>query len=112
MIEHFWQARLVTDGPFIGVRTFFGPPLIDGEHLDRSPRWQAVVRDETTGRRILLGDECPIEVDGVFLRNIEKIKEADYRFLISHANYATTHRPDMPDANPHKPVDWMKLKPF
>lgn len=112
MIEHFWQARLKAGAPFVGVKTFYGPPLIDGEYLDRSHRWQALVRLETTARAVLLGAECPIEIDGMFLRNIEAIAERDYRFLISHADYATKHRPDLPDASPTTAVNWLTLKPF
>lgn len=111
MIEHFWQAKLITGGPYIGVRTFFAGPLVDGEYLDRSPRWQAQVRLETSGRAILMGDHCPIEVEGKnMLRNVEPITEKEYRFLIEHADYATRHAPHMPDASPTTKIDWMKSK--
>ena len=73
---HWWKARLKKDAPFIGVRTFFGPPLIGGDEIDRSWRWQAVLRNEDTGRAILMGDHIPIEVEGnATLRNLEKISE-------------------------------------
>lgn len=106
----WWRARLIAKGPYIGVLTMLAPPLVDGEWLDRSPRWQAVVRLETTGRAILLGDRVPIEVDGVFLRNVEEIAEADYLYLIRHAEYATNHAPHMPDAAPTTAIDWNQRK--
>lgn len=108
MVEHFWKARLVAGGPFVGVKTFHGPPLVDGEYLDRSYRWQAIVGLETVARPILMGDECPTEIEGKFLRGIERIDQAAYRHLIEHAAWATKYRPDLPDANPEKPVDWQK----
>jgi hypothetical protein len=108
---HFWRCKLVKDGPWIGVRTFLAPPLIDGEYLDRSPRFQALVRNETTGRMILYGEPCPIEVHGIGLRNIERITEADYRFLVDHSAYATAHAPHMPDAAPKMAINFMTMKP-
>lgn len=108
MSERFyWRARLVQGGPWIGVMTWFGPPLIDGEELERSPRWQALVRTEKSGRAVLFGDNCPIEVDGkdMTLRNLERIDEAEYQYLVKHAEWATQHAPHMPDAAPRTKID-------
>lgn len=109
--RHYWKARLVKGGPFIGVATWHGAPVIGGDELDRHHRWQALVRNETTSRAILMGDEIPVEVDGVMLRNIEKITEAEYRYLVAHADYATRSAPHMPDASPENPIDWLQQKP-
>lgn len=109
--RHYWRAKLVKGAPFIGVVTWYGAPVVDGEELDRSPRWQALVRNETTSRAILMGDEIPIEVDGTFLRSIEKIDEAAYRYLIVHSAYATQRAPHMPDASPQKSINWLHQKP-
>lgn len=92
------------------VMTWFGQPVVDGEVLDRSPRWQALVRGETTARAILMGDQVPIEVDGIFLRNIEAIEEAEYQYLKAHAEYSVAHAPHNPDATPHETIDWNKRK--
>lgn len=102
---HWWRAKLIKDGPWIGVRTFFAPPLIDGEYLDRSPRFQALVRNETSGRMILYGEPCPIEIEGMGLRSVERIAEADYRYLVDHSQWATAHAPHMPDAAPKVKID-------
>lgn len=107
----FWRCRLVKAGPYVGVMTWHGPPLVDGEELDRSARHQALVGTETTGRAILMGDHLPIEVDGIGLRNIERIKEHEYRFLVATSDWATAHAPDRPQAQPRKPVDYNTLKP-
>ena len=109
---HYWSAKLVKNGPLIGVKTFWGPPLVDGEFIDRSPRWQALVRSETTARVILMGDHIPIEVDGVFLRNVTPTTEANYRYLCEHAAYSTAHAPANPDASPTEAIDFNKLTPF
>jgi hypothetical protein len=101
----YWKARLAKGAPYIGVMTFFGAPIIDGEEQDRSHSWQAIVRTETTSRLVLMGDKCPIEVEGVFLRNCEPISEADYRYLVHHAEWATKYAPAHPDASPNKAPD-------
>lgn len=97
---HYWKARLVAHGPWVGVKTWYGPAIIDGEEQDRSHRWQAIVRNETTSRAILMGDEIPIEVDGVFLRSITKIDRAEYEYLVAHSKWASEHAPHLPDAAP------------
>jgi hypothetical protein len=101
----YWRAKLVKDGPWIGVKTWRGPPLIEGEEVDRSPRWQCLVRNETTGRAILYGEPCPIEVDGIGLRSVERIDEAEYRYLIDHSQWATAHAPHLPDAAPRVKIN-------
>lgn len=107
MSERFyWRAKLGKDMPWIGVVSWFGPPLVDGEELDRSPRWQCLVRTETTARAILFGDNCPIEVEGRdTLRNLERITEAEWSYLVKHAAWSTQHRPDLPDAAPRTKID-------
>lgn len=89
-----------------------GPPLVEGDELDRSWRWQALVRGETTGRAILFGEPLPVEIEGVFLRGIEKVSEAEYLFLIQHSAWATAYAPDSPEAAPTETIDFMKLTPF
>lgn len=109
----FWKCRLVAKGPYVGVMTWHGAPLVEGEELDRGHRWQALVRNETTGRMILLGEPCPIEIEGMFLRNIEPTSQPNYEYLVAHAAYATAHAPHMPDAAPAEAIDFMKMKvPF
>lgn len=102
---HYWRARFGRGTPDIGVRTFYGPPLLEGEYLDRGWRWQAVVRNETSGRVIESGEPCPIEVEGVSLRNLERIDEPTYKWMVDHSAWATAHRPDLPDAAPKTKID-------
>lgn len=101
----FFKARLGKDMPFIGICTFFAPPLVDGEWLDRSPRHQALIRNETSGRAILLGDLVPIEVHNISLRNLERIDEAEWRYLVSHAAWAVKNAPSHPAASPKVAID-------
>lgn len=111
--RHYWTAQLAKGGVDVGVMTFFDGPLVDGEILDRSPRWQCLVRTETTARAILMGDNVPIEVEGIFLRRIRPTTKANYEYLVSHADYSTAHAPDNPDASPTEAIDFMKMKtPF
>ena len=112
MNAHYWRAKMVTNGPWIGVMTWYGPPLIDGEELDRSPRWQAKVRIERTGRAILMGGHIPTEIERldtdrepITLRNIQPIEQEAWEYLIAHAAWATQHAPHMPDASPRSKID-------
>lgn len=119
----YWRARKVKNGPFIPVRSWHGAPIIDGEEHDRHHRWQCMVRLETTSRAILLGDNMPIEVEGVFLRNIEPAKtgfppdspeaKAEYEYMVQYAAWATAHAPWKPEAQPDTPIDHAKSEiPF
>lgn len=114
MIVRFFRARLVKGGPAIGVRMFVGPPIVDGEELDRSPRLQVMVDVEATSRAVLMlgtGD-IPVEIDGVTLRSIEPVTEAEYRYLVAHRAWASDHAPNHPKAQPRKAVDWSTMLPF
>ncbi len=109
---HFWTAKFVKNGPLIGVKTFFGPPYVDGEFLDRGSRWQALLGAEVTARAILMGEPCPIEVDGCYLRNISPTTEANHSYLVAHAAYSMAHAPQNTDASPKEAVDFNKYTPF
>ncbi len=104
----FFRARLAKAGPFIGVRMFFGPPIIDGEELDRSPRWQVTVGAETTSRAILMlgADEIPVEIEDVLLRGVEPVTEAEWQYLVAHQAWAAEHAPNHPKAEPRRAVDF------
>lgn len=108
----FFTARMVKGGPLVGVATFFAPPLVDGEWLDRSPRFQCLIRNETTARVILMGNQVPVEVDGAFIRNVEPTTKANYEYLVSHSSYSTSHAPENPDATPTEAIDFNKFVPF
>lgn len=110
----FFQARMTKGGPFVGVAVWEGAPWVDGEELDRTPRLQALVRTETTARAvILMGVDAPVEVEGVFLRNLERTTKANYLHLVSHADWATAHSPQSPDASPTEAVDFHTMRtPF
>jgi len=104
----FFRARMAKAGPFIGVRMFFGPPVIDGEELDRSPRWQVTIGAETTSRAVLMlaADEIPVEVEDVLLRSVEAVTEAEWQYLVAHQAWATEHAPNHPKAEPRRAVDF------
>lgn len=106
--QRFFRARLAKAGPFIGVSMFFGPPVIDGDELDRSPRWQVTVGAETTSRAVLtLGaDEIPVEVEDVLLRSVEPVTEAEWQYLVAHQTWAAEYAPNHPKADPRSAVDF------
>ena len=113
MTQRYYRARLVGAGPFVPVKVWHGLPFIDGEEVDRSPRWQALVGLETTGRAILMGDDVPVEVEGCTLRNLEPIAEHDYRFMVDHQRWAQVADPAHPKANPKRAINFNTVKlPF
>lgn len=109
MTRHFYRARLVGQGPYVGVMVWHGMPLVDGDELDRSPRWQALVGTAKTARAVLLGDSLPVEVEGVTLRNLETVAEDEYRYLVAHADWARQHAPTAPDATPRQKIDLRRM---
>lgn len=116
MSRHYFRARLVGAGPFVPVAVWFGAPYIDGEELDRAPRFQCLIGTDKTARAITqLGEgNAPVEVDGgdgVTLRNLEPIAEHTYRFMVADAAHAADWRPDDPKASPKKAIDFHTLKP-
>lgn len=103
-----YRARLTKGGPFIGVRVFFGGPIVDGEEQDRSPRYQAVIGNECDGRMILQGGPVPIEVDGVTLRSVEQISADEHAYLLAHQEWAMAGG-NHPRARPREAVDFNSL---
>lgn len=111
-VNHFYRARLVKAGPWVGVATFYGGPFLDGETVDRSPRWQALVDIETDARAILQGDHYPIEVDGLTLRNLREVSAEEYLFHVKHSQWARKFAPSNPSADPRKAIDITTLAPI
>lgn len=102
-----YRARLTKGGPFVAVAVIFDGPMVDGEILDRSPRYQAVVGDERDGRAVLEGGAVPIEVDGVTLRSLEQISADEHAYLLAHQKWAATA--NHPRARPREAVDFNTL---
>ena len=65
---------------------------------DRYPHLEA----EINGR--------PADVNRVWTSG-EAIDEAEYRYLMDDREHARRHRPDSPEANPERPVDFDTLPP-
>lgn len=108
-MTHYYRARLVKDGPFVAVKSWFGPPLIDGEPLDRSWRWQCLVHTDKEPLAILTGGPLPIEVDGCTLRGLEQIAEPDYRYLLAHGEWCDATTANHPRTTPRQAVDFNTL---
>lgn len=109
MTAIYYRCRLTKGGPFVGVRVIYAGPWIDGEEQDRSPRYQAIVANEPDGRAVLQGGAVPIEVDGATLRGLERITEAEHRYLLAHQEWAAGS--NHPRARPREAVDFMSLPP-
>lgn len=114
MTPRFYSARLVRNGPPVGVKLFFGPPIVGGETLDRSPRLQCLVDLEPDGAYVwqLADDGAPVDVEGYVLRNVRLIDEAEYRFLTARREYARDHAPHHIAASPREAVDVTKIAPI
>lgn len=112
MTPRHYSARLVKNGPIVGVRLFFGPPIIDGEVQDRSPRLNVVVDTELTSRfvwQLAAGGE-PVDVEGCTLRIIAEIEAPEYHYLVSHAGWAQDWSPQHPAATPRKSINLQAMK--
>jgi len=99
-VEGYYRRRLVSGGPWVGVRIWFGLPADPdtGELLDRSPRWQA----EQTGK-VIAGDDAIQSLWVSCCR--EPITRKEYEFLIADAAWCRENAPDEPASTPSKPID-------
>jgi len=101
-----YAMRLVRGGPLVPVKIWFGLPIVDGEEQDRSLRWCVEVDRKTTSK-----DEL-ISIDRAWPWCAKNpISEADYNFMVAHADWAIEHQRDHPKAQPRKAVDYHSLKP-
>lgn len=107
-----YATRLVKGGPRVPVRIWFGTAIIDGEEQDRAPGWHVEIdgrtdrweHDEETGYRC----RVPLDVNSVWPFCARwPIREARYRFMLRHAEWAREHAPDHPKASPREAVDFM-----
>ncbi len=109
-IAGHYAMKLTRGGVRVPVRIWFGAPVVDGEELDRSPRWCV----EIDGRTDCVekdddGYRCTVPIDVTAAWPYcakEPIKEHVYRFLVAHAGWARDHAPDHPKAKPREAVDF------
>lgn len=103
-VAGYYKRKLVSKGPWVPVRLFYGPPVDPetGDELDRSWRWQACIGDE-----IKAGDA---EIADVWVASCRSpITEAEWRFLVADRQWATEHAPHLPEANPYRRIDLASL---
>lgn len=112
----FYRARLVKDGPWIGVLAWFGPPIDPdvGDELDRSWRWQALVDGESVEPNWHAGriEDRAQFLAALGIRNIAAIDGDEYRYLAATRQWAASNDPDAPEANPRRRVDLRELPPI
>ena len=99
-VAGYYRRRLVSGGPWVGVRIWFGLPADPetGEPLDRSPRWQA----EQAGK-IHAGEEV---IQALWVSCCrEPITQAEYDFMAADAAWCRENAPSEPAANPREPID-------
>jgi len=102
----YYRMRLVRNGPRVAVSIWYGEPVMDGETLDRSPRWCCEIDGRTTDER---GELFHVEQAWPFCAK-EPITHAEYLYLINHAAWARYNAPDHPKATPRRPIDFHKLR--
>lgn len=117
-IAGYYGTKLVKNGPRVAVRIWFGQAIIDGEEQDRTPGWfveidaktDRIEKDEDTGYLC----RVPLDVERAWPHCAkDPITEAEYRYLVAHAEWAREHAPDHPKANPRKAVDFNTVRlPF
>lgn len=97
-VAGFYRSKLNSRGVAVGIELRFGPPLdpITGEEMDRSWRWMAFAN----GR--------PTDFDQVWPRCAgDPIDAQEHAYLSSLQAWGEEHAPSSPEANPHKPVNWL-----
>jgi hypothetical protein len=105
-IAGYYAMSLVRGGPLVPVKIWFGRPVLDGDELDRSPRWCCEI-DRKTDREVD-GIRELLDFDRAWPWCARKpIDEATYRYMVAHADWAVEHRPEHPKATPRKAVDWL-----
>lgn len=101
----FYRVKLARGAVWSPVKLWFGPPLdpLTGEELDRSPRWQALVRGFLWERDVLeLWTWCAGQPIG----------ESEYEYLLAIHRHASAHEPGMPEARPREQIDLNVMKPL
>jgi hypothetical protein len=117
-VAGFYATRLVRGGIEVPVRIWFGAPIVDGDELDRSPRWCVELDGKTTKteRDPDTGYEARVPLDplhdGVWPFCARKpITESEFAFLTRRAAWAREHQPEHPAATPRERVDVRRLPP-
>lgn len=109
-----YQTKLVAGGPFVPVRIWFGAPIVDGEALDRSPRWCVAIdgatdrleQDKESGYRC----RVPLDPLAVWPHCARyPISAANYEYMVAHSAWAKDV-PDHPKAKPRKRVDFLTMR--
>lgn len=105
-----FRIRLVKGGPWVAARITHGPARdpVTGESLDRSPMWVGEIAGKPTGPAA----PCP-HAAGIFQiwERGEPITIAEYRHLCAVKDHADRYAPDMPEANPRRPIDLNLVRP-
>ncbi|HTE38032.1 MAG TPA: hypothetical protein VK634_17100 [Reyranella sp.] len=116
-VPGYYQIRLVKKGVFVPVFIWFGAPIVDGEALDRSPRW-CVEIDGRTDRLEYDADgepwcRVPLDPLRVWPHCARwQISEAEYEHLRARKTWAVEHAPTHPSAVPRETIDLTTMKPI
>lgn len=101
-VAGYYRWRFRRGAPDVGICLWHGPPHEPwtGEEMDRAPRWQATANGKD------------IDFDRVWPQCAgEPIPEAEYRYLLSRAEWAAENDPNDPFASVREPVDWLNSTP-
>lgn len=99
---------LCKDGPMVPVRLWFGKPVLDGDELDRSPRWCVEINRRTD--RVDKGVRELLDIEMAWpwcARN--PVSAQTYRHMVAVVDWAVEHAPEHPKASPYKAVDFHTL---
>lgn len=109
--EGFYRVRLVRGALFVRVLVWHGRPIVDGQTVDRAPRWCVAVDGRTDKLDDEAGCHVPLDVNDVWPW-CEPISRREYCFLKRRERWANKHAPDHPAANPRRRIEVGKLKPL
>lgn len=117
IVAGFYEVRLIRGGIYVGVRFWFGAPVLDGDEQDRSPRWCVEVDGQTT--RPVVDDDGHDTGQREYLDPFETwpyacgrpISEREFNFRARRRRWAEDNDPEHPAAQPRRPIDVLNLKP-
>lgn len=109
------KKRLVKNGPYVGIRIcrdYMTDPVTGEKLIERGERWLVEVNAEGVCWTEVIETFDPISGNPVMWGASVPIDEAEYRYFCEAAKWAAKYDPNAPEANPSKPIDFLKIAPL
>lgn len=100
-----WRLKWRPGAPWVPARIFWVETVTDPDFPENDMRGtrSRYLAAEINGR--------PVSIDEVWLRKRQFISAQEYAYMIRVRDWAETHAPEVPEANPYEAVDLNRLPP-